>query len=275
MNYYKHHFGDYDTRTQHLTWSQDLAYRRLICVYYVREKPLPNDLRMIYRMVKASNGPQQQATRDILLQFFTQDAQGLYHNSRCDEEILKYQAQASANRSNSAKPDRNESSANGIASRSPNLEPRTKNLELNTSSVVLNTLPGDDTDALPIENPTPKLNGEHKPQVTKAGYWAIELRKLNVKTTSMHPTMLQLIEDGYELPSVVEAVSIARQRKPFPELIGIGYLDPIVRNPPKASVKSWYSSESATLDKAKELGIAPRPGEDWDELRDRLRTAGG
>ena len=42
---------------------------------------------------------------------------------------------------------------------------------------------------------------------------------------------------------------------------------------PKAPVKPalpWYSSEQLTMDKARELGMMPRPGEDMGQFRTRI-----
>ena len=41
MNYYPFHIGDFTAHTSHLTWEEDIAYRRMLDVYYLREKPLP------------------------------------------------------------------------------------------------------------------------------------------------------------------------------------------------------------------------------------------
>ena len=48
MNFYKHHLGDYDGHTAHLTWTQDLAYTRLLREYYRREAPIPDDLKAAF-----------------------------------------------------------------------------------------------------------------------------------------------------------------------------------------------------------------------------------
>ncbi len=42
MNYYPFHLGDYAAHTKHLGLLEDLAYRRMIDLYYTTEKPLPN-----------------------------------------------------------------------------------------------------------------------------------------------------------------------------------------------------------------------------------------
>lgn len=130
MNFYKHHIGDYDSHTIHLTWSQDLVYRRLISAYYLRERPLPNDFPTLCRMVRATESTHKAALKFILSQFFelrvpvasaigdaTGDTvsgdTGAWHNSRCDKEIEQYQAQCTANRTNAR-------STNHISNRSTN-----------------------------------------------------------------------------------------------------------------------------------------------------------
>ena len=277
MNFYKHHIGDYSSHTRELTWAQDLAYRRMLECYYLHEKGLPSDMAKLYRMVGAVGQKQRQAVQHTVHQYFYLE-DGLYKNKRAEEEIQQYQAQCEANRRTTQRRIvqriANESSTNRQPNQNQNQNQIPEPVNPTTSSVVLNTLPEEQKQAAPLENDSqPKGNGKNKPKITKHGYWAAELIKLNVKVTSMHPTLLALIEEGFELPAVIEALSVARQRKPFPEPIGIGYLDAIIRNPPKASVRAWYTSESATLAKGKELGLDPRPGEEMDQYRDRLRTA--
>jgi len=46
MNYYPFHVGDYAAHTAHLEPMEDLAYRRMLDVYYLREEPLQPSLRM-------------------------------------------------------------------------------------------------------------------------------------------------------------------------------------------------------------------------------------
>jgi uncharacterized protein YdaU (DUF1376 family) len=44
MNYYPFHVGDYAAHTAHLEPMEDLAYRRMLDAYYLRESPLPVDV---------------------------------------------------------------------------------------------------------------------------------------------------------------------------------------------------------------------------------------
>jgi uncharacterized protein YdaU (DUF1376 family) len=103
MNYYAFHIGDYAGATRHLSWDEDMAYRRMLDAYYTREAPLPADRRALYRLVGASDERQREAVDVVLTEFFTQDADGGWRNRRCDEEIAevntkKERAAASANR---------------------------------------------------------------------------------------------------------------------------------------------------------------------------------
>ena len=86
MNFYPFHIGDYASATRHLTWEEDLAYRRLIDAYYTREEPIPLDKRQAYRLVCASTDEQREAVDSVLGEFFKETRQG-YTHKRCDEEI--------------------------------------------------------------------------------------------------------------------------------------------------------------------------------------------
>lgn len=86
MNFYPFHIGDYASATRHLTWEEDLAYRRLIDAYYTREEPIPLDKRQAYRLVCASTDEQREAVDSVLGEFFKETGQG-YTHKRCDEEI--------------------------------------------------------------------------------------------------------------------------------------------------------------------------------------------
>ena len=82
--------GDYATATPHLTDMQDLAYRRLLDVYYRFEKPIPIERQKTYLLVRAANKAMREAVDAILNEFFQQEEDG-WHHRRCDAEILKAQ----------------------------------------------------------------------------------------------------------------------------------------------------------------------------------------
>jgi uncharacterized protein YdaU (DUF1376 family) len=95
LNFYKHHLGDYDGATAHLTWDEDAAYTRLLRAYYRRERPIPDAEK--HRLTRASSKVQRAAVDTVLAEFFELRDDG-WHNKRADEEIAAYQAQADTNR---------------------------------------------------------------------------------------------------------------------------------------------------------------------------------
>ena len=105
MNYYPFHLGDYASHTGHLSPMEDLAYRRMLDAYYLREGQLPKDVTELARLIRLRDDAA--TVRDVLNEFFQETPDGWRH-IRCDEEILKMQdkqakARASAYASVSAR----------------------------------------------------------------------------------------------------------------------------------------------------------------------------
>ncbi len=94
MIWYKFHLGDYITHTTHLSDAEDLAYRRLLDLYYMSEKPIPLDTDAVSRRIRLDLD----ITESVLNEFFDKTPEG-YRNSRCDAEVDKYQQRVETNRS--------------------------------------------------------------------------------------------------------------------------------------------------------------------------------
>lgn len=86
MNFYKHHIGDYDADTAHLSWLEDAAYRRLMCLYYRREQPIPADIGQACRLVRAVSKQEREAVESVLREFFVLTDDG-WRNKRCEEDL--------------------------------------------------------------------------------------------------------------------------------------------------------------------------------------------
>lgn len=99
MNYYKHHIGDYDAATSHLSMLEDAAYRRLLCLYYRKEQPIPPDIVQACRLVRASSKDERAAVEAVLAEFFDKTADGWRHG-RCDQELAAAAEAAERNRKN-------------------------------------------------------------------------------------------------------------------------------------------------------------------------------
>lgn len=90
MNYYPFHVGDYWSHTTFLTPMQDLAYRRLLDLYYMREQALPPDPLRCARLANLS--AYLEDVQVVLEEFFVLEEDG-YHNKRCDEILEKFISQ--------------------------------------------------------------------------------------------------------------------------------------------------------------------------------------
>ena len=99
MNFYKHHIGDYDADTAHLSWLEDAAYRRLMCLYYRREQPIPADVAQACRLVRAASKAERDAVATVLREFFVL-TDGGWRQDRCDGEIEAFSKKLEANRGN-------------------------------------------------------------------------------------------------------------------------------------------------------------------------------
>ena len=89
MHFYSFNIGDYMSHTVHLSLMEDLAYRRCLDIYYLHEKPLPEDIGEVARLIRM---PQHKPeVTQVLKEFFTHDVGKGWTNPRTDEEIEKYQ----------------------------------------------------------------------------------------------------------------------------------------------------------------------------------------
>lgn len=87
MHYYKFNIGDYQSHTSHLSPIEDIAYRRLLDWLYLHEKPLPNDLDQIARLIRMRSDLD--SIKAVLDEFFTSNQHGIYHK-RVSEEVKTF-----------------------------------------------------------------------------------------------------------------------------------------------------------------------------------------
>ena len=96
MNFYPFHIGDYLSHTSHLTDEEDLAYRRMIDLYYQTEEPF-TDTAKLSRKVRSSF----EIVGSLLHEFFIYE-ENAWHLKRADEEIAKYKAMKDGGRKGAA-----------------------------------------------------------------------------------------------------------------------------------------------------------------------------
>jgi len=85
MHYYNFNIGDYLKHTLHLTLEEDLAYRRLLDMYYDTEAPIPNNIPLVSRRLRMGS----EVVESVLNEFFEASEEG-YRNYRADGEIADY-----------------------------------------------------------------------------------------------------------------------------------------------------------------------------------------
>lgn len=95
MHYYPHHIGDYKSATSHLNNEEDLAYRRLLEMYYDTEQPIPLETQWVARRLRVGT----ESVQVVLNDFFQEQTDG-WHHARCEEEIKEYAARADRARKN-------------------------------------------------------------------------------------------------------------------------------------------------------------------------------
>lgn len=95
MYYYSFHITDYRAATAHLSNDEDLAYRRLIDMYYDTEQPIPVDTQWVSKRLRVGIDTIQSVLEDMFV--LTDDG---WRHTRCDEEIQHYHQLAERNRTN-------------------------------------------------------------------------------------------------------------------------------------------------------------------------------
>ena len=95
MHYYQFSIGDYRAATTHLSNEEDLAYRRLLDMYYDTEKPIPTDTTWVARRLRVGVN----VVLSVLEDMFNLTEEGWRH-ARCDDVIAQYHAMAEKNRAN-------------------------------------------------------------------------------------------------------------------------------------------------------------------------------
>jgi uncharacterized protein YdaU (DUF1376 family) len=87
MHYYQFNIGDYASHTRHLSPIEDIAYRRLLDLYYLHERPLNSGLTSVARQINLRE--YESEVKSVLEEFFTLTDDG-WINVRADKEIAHF-----------------------------------------------------------------------------------------------------------------------------------------------------------------------------------------
>jgi uncharacterized protein YdaU (DUF1376 family) len=124
MHYYSFNIGDYASHTRHLTAMEDLAYRRLLDLYYLHEQPLNSGLTVVARAINMRGNEDE--VKLVLEEFFQLVEGKGWVNSRADQEIAKYHGKLEA------------ASRAGLASAAKRSNARSTDVQLNKKQETIN-----------------------------------------------------------------------------------------------------------------------------------------
>ena len=301
INHFPHHIGDYLKDTAHLDPLEDGIYRRALDLYYTQEGPLEADTASLCRRLRLDVRKHGKILDRLLKEFFTLDGE-FWRHTRCDREIAAYNEGAEEREQKQAhevermrryRERRKELFATlrerGIVpkwdtgieelQRLANANKDKPVTDLQREQVHNTNAPATATQNQSHtqyqnqkENSAPPEPPPEPVQQSVSAQWSIALRAKGVKATSIHPTLIQWIEDKFTLPAVLEAVEIARLKKPAPAVIELNYLDRIVRDPPKKAVDQWWLDDNKMMAMAQKLGV-PTYGKQRDVLKSDIQMA--
>lgn len=90
LHHYQHHIGDYSSHTAHLSPLEDIAYRRMLDLYYLHERPFNGRSTDVARLIRMGT---HQAEVEVVLKEFFRDVDGVgWVNDRAEEEIEAYKS---------------------------------------------------------------------------------------------------------------------------------------------------------------------------------------
>ena len=87
MHYFQFNIGDYASHTRHLSLMEDLAYRRMLDCYYLREQPLPINPEEVARLIGMRDHVAE--VTQVLNDFFIERDYS-WHHARADAEIIHF-----------------------------------------------------------------------------------------------------------------------------------------------------------------------------------------
>ena len=164
MHYFQFHIGDYRAATAHLSNDEDLAYRRLLDMYYDTENQIPLDTQWVAKRLRMDCD----VVKVVLQDMFKLTETG-WHHGRCETVIEQYHAMAEKNRVNGRLGGRKK---NPVATDSQPIAKATINNELITNNHIKES-----KDSLSAGLPTCphqdilNLYKKHLPQLAQPRVW--------------------------------------------------------------------------------------------------------
>ena len=293
MNYYEHHIGDYAEATAHLTFIEDATYSRLIRKYYATEKPLPNEIKLVQRLINARSKEEKNAVVSVLNEFFTLTDQG-WRQERCDHEIARFKdKQLKARRS-----------AEGRWQSFPNDDSSEENPSTNgcvRNAIAMRTHCSPDTKhQSPVTNlhtPGKQNNGGEKEKISQGSPTLADDENIFQERIEKYKSFAAMISkegraiavDDYRIRDIVnlgvtevevaEAIATAKETRmkvSNPTPINAGYVLAILKGArkkletSKADEDAWWKTNEGIDTKGRELAMKAQGSESYDSFKTRI-----
>jgi len=209
MHYFQFNIGDYASHTRHLSPMEDLAYRRLLDLYYLKDGEVYGDEAEVARQVGLREYVQE--VKQVLQDFFCLDADDRWSHARCDAEIAHFrQKSEKASNAGKASAQRRSNKRSTDVQPTNNQQPITKNQEpeLHSNECMSETPVSDEQDD--------KFNPRHVME-----FWNQTAQHLGKpKIRDLTPERRQLLKARIEQYSIDDFVTVFENIKTSPFLRG-------------------------------------------------------
>ena len=209
MHYFQFNIGDYASHTRHLSPMEDLAYRRLLDLYYLKDGQVYGDEAEVARQVGLREYVQE--VKQVLQDFFCLDADDRWSHTPCDAEIAHFrQKSEKASNAGKASAQRRSNVRSTDVQPTNNQQPITNNQEpeLHSNECMSETPVSDEQDD--------KFNPRHVME-----FWNQTAQHLGKpKVRDLTPERRQLLKARIEQYSIDDFVTVFENIKTSPFLRG-------------------------------------------------------
>ena len=310
MNYYRRWIADYQAKTQHLSMAEEGAYTRLLDFCYAHEGPLPANQKELFRIAKAVSRSDRKAVTNVVEKFFILMHDGYHNSRADEEIGVAKQAierqreegrkaaekrwgkhRSTHEENNGSTHDEKMGQPNGLGYGST-IQPPTSNHQPTSKPKPETTFATSTGTTAPAQPAAKAIPAEPDPQLVatvdalrvtagvgtddhaKAGELFAVLKANSCTGTPSDPRILEWVRDGMT-PADLRKV-IAKARESNAGQLNPAYLNrtmesmALAKNNGDSQGRAWATDDNACDAKASELGITPRPGETYAQLRNRI-----
>ncbi len=151
MHYFQFNIGDYASHTRHLTPMEDLVYRRLLDLYYLKDGQVYGDEAEVARQIGLREYVQE--VTQVLQDFFCIGEEDRWTHDRCDAEIAKFREKSEkASNAGKASAQRRSNERSTDVQPTNNQEPITNNQDIIHSNECMSETPVSDKPSLKVED---------------------------------------------------------------------------------------------------------------------------